>query len=741
MTDQYRRGLDVELSGLGGASVGDPELRILSNIGWAIRRSILRIFLFGLACAVLAYLLTYTSDTKFTSSAKVMIETRVQTETQFTPQVSGLPLSLTSLESELQLLRSTDLIESVVDRLELHDDPEFAGEAGGISLSPIALLRGVKNALVAPFSGNGGDGETDPQAARQMQREATIERLQQARQIEQVGDTSAVYQIRVTSESAQKAALIANSLASEYLTVLTRMKRDDLGQSQQWLATRIGQIREDLNRLSSELEAHSIETPFSPEEYATIKAQRIKSEKRAQLVEGELAEVDLQIGTLRTLLDQSKTREAFDFAAEAGLLRNPDTAATVEEQTQALDDVIATLERKDDVLNAQRGQLNDSIATFKDQQVRQVQHDSVTKRIENEILVVETIYRDFVAQLGRRAEQGDYLDAGAHIIETARVSVDPSAPKRTTTAVAAMLAAIVIGLGFTVIRELLQKRLRTTFELESTTGVKLSAIIPEIKHEPLFESFFNHDGKLDPKVLQYGRKLLASSDIGLRTLRHDGEAATPQATEFFARNRDGKPGQRFAEEGCMIFSGASAVPDEGKTSTLLLIGSVCAQAGYRTLIIDCDTVSSSYRDLTKITADAVKVAAQQPLSFQDYVVGTPQDSLDVLPLIGAEGDHSQITAMEEFLCSCAFLNLLYALSDTYDVILLDTPPLLSAVEAGYLSQLSQRVILFTRWNNTPRNSVLQAMHELENAGVRPSAMVATRVDMKHVKHYGDPILG
>ncbi|MBO9445917.1 Wzz/FepE/Etk N-terminal domain-containing protein [Ruegeria sp. R14_0] len=740
MTDQYRRGLDVELSGVGLASAGDPELRVLSNIAWAIRRSILWILGIAFAGGVFAYLLTYASDTKYTSSAKVMIETRVQTETQFTPQVSGLPLSLTSLESELQLLRSTDLIESVVDRLDLQSDPEFSGDSSGFSLSPIAMARGLKNAIVGAFSSSddAADG-SDGQTAEERQREATIEKLLTSRQIEQVGDTSAVYQIRVTSESPRKAANIANGLAREYLSVLTRMKRDDLEQSQQWLATRIGQIREDLNVLSSNLEAHSIETPYTPDEYATIKAQRIKAEKRSQLASDALYALQEQTNTINLLRDSGKTQEAFDFALSAGLLQS--AGGTAEENTAALDAIIKASEQQMDRLNTQLASLNLSINTFKEQQVRQVQHDSITKRIENEILVAEAIYRDFVSQLGRRAEQGDYLDAGAHIIEAARVSVDPSEPRRSQTALGVMVAIVFGGIVWTVMHELFQKRLRTTYELESTTGIKLTAIIPEVKNEPPFETFFTNSGRLDPELLHYGRRLLASSDIGLRTLRHDGEPPVAQTNDLFSKNFDAGSGQRTPSGNCMIFSGASAVPDEGKTSTLLLIGTVCAQAGFRTLIIDCDTVTSTYRDLSQLTVDALKKASARPMVLMDNIVGTPQEGLDILPLVGAQDNETQSRLAEDFLCSPAFLNLLRELSDSYEVILLDTPPLLQSVESAYFSQLSQRVILLTRWNSTNKNEVLQAMRELENAGVRPSALVATRVDMKSVRQYGDPILG
>ncbi len=743
MTDQYRRGLDVELSGLGAPSTGDPELRVLSNIAWAIRRSFLWIVLFSFGSAVLAYLLTYAADKKYTSSAKVMIETRVQTETEFTPQVSGLPLSLTSLESELELLRSTDLVENVVDRLDLTSDPEFSGEESGISLSPIALLRSVVKGAASLFSGE-EDAETAAARAQselELLREATIENLLKSSSIEQIGETSAVYQIQVTTKSAHKAANVANSLASEYLSVLTKMKRDDLLQSQEWLATRIGQIREDLNKLSSDLESHSIETPYTPDEYATVKAQRIKAEKRAKLATDELVVVEDDLAAIQSLRGAGKDQEAVTLAKQLGVLPEGSSEQTdLQNDLENLDAAQAASEQKIEVLNGQLAALSLRIDMLREQQVQQVQHDSVTKRIENEILVAEEIYRDFVSQLGRRTEQGNYLDAGAHIIETARVSVDPSNPKRSQVAIIALFLVFFAGMAWTVLRELVQNRLRTTFEYESITGTKLTAIVPEIKTEPPFETFFTNDGKFDPQLSYFGRKLLASSDIGLRTLRNDASPNFPQVVEFFAKNMDGKPNQRFSDEGCIIFSGASALPDEGKTSSLLLIGSGCAQAGYRTLIIDCDTVTSTYRDLSQLTADTLKKAANDPRAMQDFIVGTPQDGLDILPLIGDREDEARTKAVEDFFCSPAFLNLLYSLSDSYEVILLDTPPLLKSVESAYLSQISQRVILFARWNSTDKNSVLQAMRELENAGVRPSALVATRVDMKHVKHYADPIL-
>ncbi len=741
MTDQYHRVLDGVSSGVGPSDVGDSELRLLSNIFWAIRRAILWIVLLGFIVAFIAYCLTYTREVKYTSSAKVMIETRVQTETQFTPEVSGLPLSLTSLESELQLLRSTDLIEAVVDRLQLQSDPSLSSKQ---SLSPVSLLRDLKNRLVDLVMG--GDQaavrNADTRSEEDFLKENAIKKLLDARRIEQIGDISAVYQIRVTAKSPQEAAEISNAMAVEYLSLLTKMKRDDLEQAQDWLATRIGQLREDLIEQSSRLEAHSIEIPYSPDEYATIKAQRIKAERRARIVSDELLKIEDQSKTLDFLVEHGNADEAMEVAKQFGLLNiGQDNESSFDANLTETKLALASLNSEKSYLKSQLNELLLSIENFKKQQAQQVQHISATKRIENEILVTEAIYRDFVAQLGRRAEQRDYLDAGAHIIEKARVSVKPSEPKRSQAAITALVVFVIFGLLWTVIRELFQNRLRTRHEFESTAGIKLSGIIPELKNKAPFENFFRNGGILDSELEQYGKRLLASKGVGLRTFRSDDDFSSSLAVEFFSKNTNGVRSQRFTDDGCMILSGASALPGEGKTTSILALGSLCAKNDFRTLIIDCDTFSSTYNSLSTLTEKTIKHAAAQPLRFVDYIVQSPQERLDILPLVGLNNNEAPSTDMiEKFICSASFLNLLYALSDLYEVILLDTPPLLESVEAAYLSQISQHVIFFARWNSTKKNTVLQGMRELENAGVLPSALVATRVKMRKAKKYGDPII-
>ena len=100
MQSDSRKAFEDELLGLGvDSSVAQGELRALGNMYRAMRRSWKSIIAVGFAGAVAASLLSYTKQVRYTSVAQVMIETRTSQDAEFTPFISGLPTSLTALQS------------------------------------------------------------------------------------------------------------------------------------------------------------------------------------------------------------------------------------------------------------------------------------------------------------------------------------------------------------------------------------------------------------------------------------------------------------------------------------------------------------------------------------------------------------------------------------------------------------------------------------------------------------------
>src|ERR1700691_2150718 len=84
--------------------------------------------------------------------------------------------------------------------------------------------------------------------------------------------------------------------------------------------------------------------------------------------------------------------------------------------------------------------------------------------------------------------------------------------------------------------------------------------------------------------------------------------------------------------------------------------------------------------------------------------------------------------------------LLDVMRERYDLIVLDTPPLLAVSDALVLSHYADATIFLARWARTPRTVVLGALKSFRTIGTKLAGAVLTRVDMRsHSTYgYGDP---
>jgi polysaccharide biosynthesis transport protein len=79
------------------------------------------------------------------------------------------------------------------------------------------------------------------------------------------------------------------------------------------------------------------------------------------------------------------------------------------------------------------------------------------------------------------------------------------------------------------------------------------------------------------------------------------------------------------------------------------------------------------------------------------------------------------------------------LRDYYDLIVLDTPPLMAVSDAVTLSHAVDATIFLVRWAKTPRKIVRGAIKSFHTLGGKLAGVVLSRVDMRmHAKYgYGD----
>jgi len=721
--------LDIELLSQNVSGGGNEELQLLRNLVLAIRRNILRVLLGAVVAAVIAVGLTFTVTEKYTSTALVMLDTRVNADPEYTPVVSGLPTTLTSLESELEVLRSTDLIERVVVNLDLVNAPEFAdSDESGFSLSPRALIGKLRGLRASPAD-TGEANEID------IALEETIKRVADSRTVEQIGTSSAVFAIRMTATNRFQAANIANALANEYLDTQTLEKIRSLERSQGWLTARTQQLQVTINDLVSLLETHLIESPFSAEEYATLKAQRQIAERQLKSEEEKLSSLTNTISEIQAYVDDNQLVAAAQALPDpsdrlTAALSLSEGSSTPELENILSEEISASLGRLSQSAEAAVGNLEATrsrIEELKADQTLQAEHDGETRRIENEITVSEAIYKDFVSQLSRRTEQNEYLDSDGRIIEFARPATSASEPRRSMTGGLVFVLASLFGFATVLLREIYHNRLRTVREIEETTGLPLLCFLPDIgKNIDLIGKLIQGQASTEPTLMQFARKLRVS-------LNNDLPAPSPAKSKG-ANTGDQKPA------GAAVIAGTSASPGEGLSSSLLLLAVAFAEAGEKVLLLDCDFWQSAYADISKGSIiDLTKIEAR-PRLVDNLIVPTETSGLQLLPALVNRDTDSQATDIAGFFNSRAFEVLLKHLGKDFDRIIIDTPPLLPVVDAVSILTHADQVVYFLRWNMTPVGAVENAKRILEDVNAKAAYTVATRVRLDQISKYGDTSL-
>ncbi|MFY0691628.1 MAG: hypothetical protein JXR14_06870 [Paracoccaceae bacterium] len=686
----------------GGAN--EPEFRLIRKLHLSLLRGKLWIIIAALVGGAAGYGFTEWQEVKYTSVASVMINTRESVETEFAPVVSGLPTSTTTLESELEVLRSLDLIERLVDRFELTTDPEFA-ESDEVVEPPEIVFTEEELARIA--------------------REQTIGAVADQREIEQVGTVSAVYAISFTTTDPLKSARLANGLANEYLETTTSAKLRSLELSQGWLTERTSEVQEQLSDLGVVRESHILSAPYTLEEIETIKAKSLSLERRLRAAKEKL---ETQTATLRRiglLRSADKPLLAVLEVPDPGQELLAAAAAVSAEQSGAAAALDTQLDMSAARLRDQRDEIEETVSAYEAETARlreiltqQARHDAELHRIENDIAVGEAIYQDFVAQLSRRTQQERYLDADARVIAWARPALEPSEPRRKLMAASGMLVAAMLAGLLILIAELRHTRLRTIREFEEATGLPMIGLVPQARRGERPDNLsLNGTERYSPRMMRFARKLRASVTAALRE----------------TRDRRGLSDSRTPNRGAKIIAGVATNPDDGLSASILMLAAAFAEVGENVLVVDLDFWNSSYlKDYPLASANADTYL--DPKAKKRIVLETEWPGISLLPAVGpTEGDHAPVT--EEGL-----RQILQQLSNRFDRILVDTTPMKDRIDATSLCRSADAIVYFVRWNSTTKSDVQSALKLMADVGISPTAVVATRVNTKRVKAYGEKAL-
>lgn len=643
------------------------------------------------------------------------------------------------VQSESYVLQSRSLASQVAHRLALDQDPEF-----NPALRPPPpwwrqQVKGfktwLKDDVVKPLlgkeqaEGSGGAPVMTEEERQARQKEIVVSQLLSRVAVEPLM-RSRVISIQAESENPDTAARVANGLANTYIEQQLVRTASATETANTWLDERIAELREKVEQSERATEEYRREhglyetrnDAITSQQVSELNSQLILAESEQASAEARLAQAELVKNNqapfeslpsvLSSPLIQALKQQQTEIArqsAELSTIYGPQHPKIRDIQAQSGDiqgkiasevrKVVEGLRHEVQAYRARSSALRNSLAKLQGQ-MGEVNEKSIGLReLERQAEANRRLLVNFLDRAKETAAQPGLEQPSAVVISEAAVPLSPSFPPTTMLVLLGVVGGALIGVVAGLIRENLDRTFRTAQQVEDATNLPILGVLPP----PDRRSF-----------------------AGVPAARRSNSAFGHAVSNLFERLVF-SPASR-ARKVLML---TSATPREGKSRIAMSLVRMVTGSGLRVIVLDCDwrrPAIHSFFDhaMTPGLGDLLAGAA------------TPDEVVFRDPQTGAHaifaGDMSLISNSAERFARLRVL--LATLSRHYDLVILDTPPVLAGPDALALAEMAEEVAFVIRWGEVPRDAILEALNHLEMAGARFGGAILSGVDPKRYRRYG-----
>ncbi|MET3897476.1 succinoglycan biosynthesis transport protein ExoP [Devosia sp. UYZn731] len=673
--------------------MSDGEIDIRAIFG-LLRRQFRLIAITTLAIVAAAGLATLALTPVYTATALIMVDPSRKDLLDPENQVRNSASDSARVESEVELIRSDTVLMQVIEDRHLVSDSEF-GAGPGWTARLLALFR--------------PDNEAAPAGQRALGE--VLNRLRAAVSAQRRGLTY-VIAVQARSENPTHAADLANAITQAYIRDQLASKVAGTLASHDILQARIEQARQAI-----------VASENSYDNFIFDNIDRLVG----QSGDSQLANLVDQIGAIKNAAEQNSqtadiVRRSVETAnwGELSASLTSDTLKKLARQREEIANSLTQLADSAPAFASLRAELDRLDAELRDAATTELTalqatiaegrngenqlRDTLRTAVLNSDLppgvltqiyesqqtasIARTQYETLLARAQDLSAQADLQVADSRVVSPALVPAAPSFPNPQLILPLSALAALSFGVGLAFLYENVIGGFSSEEQAESVLRVKVASSLPRLK-----------TGRPDQTSFA---ELMVNAPISV-------------FSESVRRVRASV--DRAAKSGTMLGQGtvvmvSSTAPDEGKTTAALALARSYALSGKSTLLIDCDLRKPSVHR---------QLGIEPSVGFLDYLTAEAGDAINIQAITARDplspatviaGAHRSSLPTDQLIVSTAFVQLITAARRSFDIVVLDTPPIGPVVDSLYIAQHADVIVFVVRYASTPQTEARKALASL-----------------------------
>ena len=681
---------------------------------------------------------TYTATPLYEASTKVMVERNASSP--LTNSYGYVPYDPEFLETQYQIIKSAGVAKKVVNFL----DPEkiypvfFRGKDKKKSyLTPVITwikdqysafkeMIGIEKLL--SFSESEVENEFfSEQKVSMTKAEEMAILIRNAISVAPVKD-SRVVEISYMSENPVLAMKVANSVAQAYINELLDMRMEVSGYSIKWMTKKAEEQKEKLEKSENALQLYqrqqgivTIEDKVTviPERLSELSSRLTVSEaERKQLNDVYNQIVSLQGGALETIpaIATNVAVESINkqiLAAEQNIselskkfgAKHPTMIAAIDElrglkgkKSEEIQKAVQTIKNRYLLAKSNEDNLRGLLDQTKSEAANLSEKHIQLGILKREVEANRNLYDSLVSKLKEKGITEENQTVDVWVLEEAELPTIPAKPNKKRNILLALILGLFGGFGLAFFLEYLDNTVKSPEDIEERFDIPVLGTISHLRDQK--ETIVS-------SVLQSSASLLAESFKSLRTSIFLSSADKPPKTLLVT----------------------SMSPGEGKSSICACLAASVAKTGKKTLLIDADMrrpVQHKNFHFDNVSGLSSFLAG---MTTADMIEKGPVDNLDIISSGPVPPNPSELLSSERM------GRMIGKLSEVYDMILIDSPPVLSVSDPLIISKNVQGVIIVTWAGSTTYDVLKKGLKLFKDISIPPLGVVLNRFDAKKSGYY------